>query len=39
MNDFEVKDLYKQVQKIQAELDLAIEDHGCKCCCGKKQEE
>jgi hypothetical protein len=39
MNDFEVKDLYEQVQKIQAELDLAIKNYSSKCCCDKKEEE
>jgi len=40
MNDFEVKDLYEQVQKIQAKVDLAIKNHSsCECCCDKKEEE
>jgi|TARA_R110000796_G_scaffold186005_1_gene302885 hypothetical protein len=40
MNDFELKDLYHQVQLMKAELDLAIKtktDCGCDCKCGNKE--
>jgi|11_taG_2_1085331.scaffolds.fasta_scaffold182426_2 hypothetical protein len=41
MNDFELKDLYFQVQQMKAELDSAIEQTkncGCDCKCSKKEE-
>ena len=31
MNDFEVRDLYIQVQKIQTQLN-ALKERNCKCC-------
>jgi len=31
MNDFEVKELYDQVQKIQEQLN-ALKECNCKCC-------
>jgi|ETNvirenome_6_85_1030632.scaffolds.fasta_scaffold01352_13 hypothetical protein len=42
MNDFEIKDLYEQVQQMKAKLDLAIESTkqncGCECKCSTKEE-
>ena len=41
MNDFEVKDLYHQVQRMKAELDSAIETKkrcNCDCKCSNKEE-
>lgn len=40
MNDFELKELYEQVQQMKAKLDLAIKtkkDCGCDCKCGNKE--